>query len=569
MQNYVAMKKISMLILLATLILVYNKLYSQWTSNPLENTPIAETSGEQALPKLVVDSDGYAYVSWFSNEAGNYNVRLQRLDPDGNAVWADGGLLVSDEPQDSWITDYDLTVDAAGYAVLVFSDIRTGESNPVGYRISPNGEMMWGDSGIMLTNNNDFDPSPKVCVTEAGNAVFAWQSVPTGDSKVRLQKVAPDGQLLWGDGIVLSQAGANFTAPYVAPADGDHVFLIWHKETGPFWSPNRGLYAQKLDIDGSFMWASDVVIYAPVASGPVVYLEMCSDEAGGVILTWYRSISASQFHCYVQRMEASGNLTMPANGVMVSTSTDRIRMYPEPAFLSQSQEIVIVFSEQSTNQNFRGIYVQKLDLQGNRLWGDEGIELIALSGNDYGHFRADGFGDKVICVYQAAEFGNALHSKMQAFMLDSNGSFVWQEQFIDLSTVQSEKLHNVMTHYYEGQWVTVWQDRRHDMGDIYAQNIQPDGTLGIVPTFTGAVDKPQAFTIYPNPFSEAFYFNNLEPESFPAILEVFDSAGDKVMTQTINSADQFIMTGQLSHGLYFIRLITGSGEMLHSKAIKN
>jgi hypothetical protein len=260
---------------------------------------------------------------------------------------------------------------------------------------------------------------------------------------------------------------------------------------------------------------------------------------------------------------------MPANGVMVSTSTDRIRMYPEPAFMSQTQEIVIVFSEQSLNQNFRGIYVQKLDLQGNRLWGDEGIQLIALSGNDYGHFRADGFDDKVICVYQAAEFGNSLQTKMQAFMLDSNGGFVWADQFIDLSTMQSEKLHNVMTHFYEGQWVTVWQDRRNDMGDIYAQNIQPDGTLGMVPTFTDAADKLKVFTIYPNPFSEAFYFNNLEPESFPAMLEVFDIVGDKVMTQPINSADQFILTGQLSHGLYFIRLITGSGELLHSKAIKN
>jgi PKD repeat protein len=31
-----------------------------------------------------------------------------------------------------------------------------------------------------------------------------------------------------------------------------------------------------------------------------------------------------------------------------------------------------------------------------------------------------------------------------------------------------------------GQWVAVWEDLRNGEADIYAQNIQPDGTLGVV-----------------------------------------------------------------------------------------
>jgi PKD repeat protein len=178
-------------------------------------------------------------------------------------------------------------------------------------------------------------------------------------------------------------------------------------------------------------------------------------------------------------MDADGTISMPANGVLASTTTARLHMYPAPAFLSQTQEIVLFFSEQDLNQNMRGMYAQKFDLQGNRLWGDEGIALIGLSNNDYGLFTAGGKDNQAICIYQAAEFGNA-DSKIQAVMLDDQGNFVWPEQFIDLSTYQSEKLHNVMTDYYMGQWVAVWQDRRNDDGDIYAQNIQPDGTLGVV-----------------------------------------------------------------------------------------
>jgi PKD repeat protein len=452
----------------------------QWSSNPAQNTAITIMSGEQALPKIAVDDNGYAYVSWFSNDAGNYNVRLQRLDNNGNMVWPQNGILVSNQPQDTWITDYDLAVDPSGYAVVTFTDIRTGQSNPVGYRISPNGDMMWGQNGILLANDNIFDPSPKVCVTTVGNSIFTWQSIPdSGDSSIRLQKISPDGELLWNDGIILSEPGIDFTAPYLLPAENDYVYLIWHKETGPYYAPNRGLYVQKLDVDGGFMWTSDVEVYAPVPSGPVVYLKMCRDASGGIVFSWYRSVDSTQFHSYVQRMDADGTIGMPANGVLASTSTNRNHMYPVPAFLSQTQEIVLFFSEQDLNQNMRGMYAQKFDLQGNRLWGDEGLQLIGLSNNDYGLFTADGKDNNAICIYQAAVFGT-MDAKMQAVMLDDQGDFVWTEHFIDLCSYQSEKLHNVMTTYYMGQWVAVWQDQRTDYGDIYAQNIQQDGSLGVV-----------------------------------------------------------------------------------------
>lgn len=457
-----------------------------WTDDTAENTAIATATNEQALPKIAVDGNGYSYISWFSIESSNYNVRMQYLDPNGVGQWEDNGIIISSEQQDTWITDYDLTVDPDGYALITFSDIRTGQLNPVAYRVSPAGEMMYGATGIMLANNNNFDPSPKTCATESGNAVFAWQSCPdAGDYQIRLQKISPNGDLLWDEGITLSESGVDYTSPYLLPAEDDHVFLIWHTETGVFPSPDRGCYVQKLDVDGSFMWASDVEVYAPVASGPVVSLEMCRDDNGGIIFAWYRSDSMTHFHCYLQHMEADGTLTMTTNGVLASTSTSRNHMYPAPAFLTSTQEIILFFSEQDLDQITRGMYAQKFDLDGNRLWGNEGKQLIPLGYNDYGLFMANGFGNQAICIYQAAEFGASSDAKIQAVMFDTNGNFVWPEEFIDLSTVQSSKLHNVMTNHYMGQWVAVWEDERTDSGDIYAQNIQPDGTMGVVINETG------------------------------------------------------------------------------------
>jgi len=299
------MRKISALLIASLLMMIICApiLSAQWSSNPQANTAISTMSDEQALPKIAVDSNGFSYISWFSVETGGYHVRLQRLDPEGNLLWPADGVVVSSEPQDSWITDYDLAVDPSGYAVITFTDIRTGQSNPVGYRISPDGAMMWGLTGILLADDSNFDPSPKVCTTTIGNSVFAWQSLPdSGDSQVKLQKISPTGQLMWGDGIILTESGIDYTVPFLLQAEDDNVYLIWHKETGPYYAPNRGLYVQKLDANGDFMWSSDAEVYAPVPSGPVVSLEMCRDDAGGIVFSWYRSYDSTHFHCYVQHM---------------------------------------------------------------------------------------------------------------------------------------------------------------------------------------------------------------------------------------------------------------------------
>jgi hypothetical protein len=61
-------------------------LWSQWSNDPAVNTAICTLGGEQAIPKIVVGPSGDYYISWFSNDSGNYDVRLQRLDAEGNAL---------------------------------------------------------------------------------------------------------------------------------------------------------------------------------------------------------------------------------------------------------------------------------------------------------------------------------------------------------------------------------------------------------------------------------------------------------------------------------------------------
>ena len=127
------MKKI---ILSCSLILViFNLVYGQWSTNPAANSAMAITSGEEAIPKVSTSVNGITYISWFSNESGNYNVRLQKLDLFGNKMWDEAGILISDNSAMTWLTDWDMTVDQEDCAILCYLSLAACRSLPHKYHI--------------------------------------------------------------------------------------------------------------------------------------------------------------------------------------------------------------------------------------------------------------------------------------------------------------------------------------------------------------------------------------------------------------------------------------------------
>ncbi len=78
------------------------------------------------------------------------------------------------------------------------------------------------------------------------------------------------------------------------------------------------------------------------------------------------------------------------------------------------------------------------------------------------------------------EYFNGVDGKIKAMRLDTDGNYLWTPNYIDMCTVQSEKVHTEVSKMNNGQWIAVWEDSRNGGKDIYGQNIKLDGTLGPV-----------------------------------------------------------------------------------------
>ena len=467
------MKKFTLLV---AGIILSAQTFSQWSSEPSENTPIFTGTGEQVIPKVATSDDGTTYISWFSSENGNYNVRLQKLDVYGNKMWQDEGLLVSDHESMTWLTDWDMAIDQDDYAILVFQDIRNGNNNIYAYRISPEGEFVWGADGIALSNNEAFEAAPKVCITDLGNAVFAWPS----DDVIIMQKVAPDGTLLWGNnGITLS--GANtYSWPQLIPVGNDDVIMKYFEDSGPAWSPTRHVFAMRYDSDGNDFWGEPAVISdAGGISAWTQIFPFINDGQDGFYIAWHddrdNDMKASIF---VQHISADGVAMFTDNGVEASLNSTMNHFYANLALPAGSDDIYVYWNEMDADQNQKGIFGQKLSSTGDRLWSDNGKAIIDVSNTGVYPVYANAVEQDMVVFYE--EYFDAVNTSLKAMRLDSDGNFVWAGEKVTLSSVQSEKIHPDFTGLTNGQWILVWDDNRNSDADIYGQNLQPDGTLGPV-----------------------------------------------------------------------------------------
>jgi len=453
---------------------------ADWPGDPGLNLGVAVRSGGQVVPKIVATPDGGAYVGWFDNATGNFDVRLQRLDPAGNPVWGPDGLLVSNHPSMSFIVDWDMIADSGGNAVLVFSDIRAGGDLDVyAYRIAPDGTFVWGPDGVTISANADFEPDPRVAQASDGDFVVVWPTLPDAtDGHLMMQRLAPDGSLRLAPGgiAVAGEVGESPGFNRVVASDAGSVIVSWVRDISTFFSP-RHVRAQKFAPDGSPMWGAGPVIVFDAVSVPIAHRpQLLADAGGGAVLAWHRSVG-SRFDCLVQRITAAGTELFAHNGLLVSTDTTRQRFDPSIVLDGASDDVLVFWDERNLAQSAWGVYGQRISTEGARLWSETGRELIPVSAQPRSFVRSGGFGGGAMVFWFEPPTLGSINSRVRGLRVDAGGLFVWGP--IDVSSVPSPKDDLGLAQTPTGMAMLAWEDERSDSGDIYAQNVNPDGTLGV------------------------------------------------------------------------------------------
>ena len=485
----------SLILFFVSLFVIAFPIFADWSDDPAANNVVCSLAGEQAITKVSTGPTGDTYFGYFSNEDGNYNVRLQRFDQAGNPLWVAGGIVISDNPQMTWLTDWDMTVDQDNYAIMTFQDIRDGNNNIYAYRISPDGTFIWGTNGLQLSYTTAFDASPKVAFTSTGNIIIAW----TSENVCRIQKISPNGIIQWPFGLEIN--GPNsYTWPQPIAVENENFIVKYYEDSGPVWAPTRHIYAQKYDANGNAVWTLPAAI--STAGGITAWtqdLPIVKDNANGFFIGWYDDRDNNMnADVYVQHVDSEGNCSWTTNGVIASTDLNREHYYVHIAYQSNEDILYAYWNEMDFDQNDRGIYGQKFDMTGTRKWEDTGRVIIEISPTDVYPYGIGNSSGQVVVFYQEGLTENYL----KAMALDSNGDFTWTGNKVTMCSVATTKLHAMVGSLNSNFWIASWADDRSGNADIFAQNINTDGTLGYNPQALNPEmndDQSQGYA-QPNPF---------------------------------------------------------------------
>lgn len=201
---------------------------AQWSDDAEVNLPVATGPDDQVQPKMALLPDGGTYISWFSGSSTGYDVWLQRLDADGNPVWVEGGIMVAERGVGS-TENYGLSTDDAGNALLAFRDDRRGDLRVSAAKISPDGDMLWGENGTDVSGQSDFVASPTTVATPDGGAIVGY----AGLGEVVIKFVNPDGSIGWET----SESSANqLVVSDIVRSDnaqGESSYVVLLRNIGP------------------------------------------------------------------------------------------------------------------------------------------------------------------------------------------------------------------------------------------------------------------------------------------------------------------------------------------------
>ena len=444
---------------------------ADWSSDPAHNLVIADGASEQVQAKIVARADGGCYVSWFDNADGGYDVRLQRLSATGEELWPHNGILVADRGYSSTV-DYGLAVDADGNALVAFNDDSQPTERIVVAKLAPDGTPLWGTPGLAVSDSSAFLASPKVAATGDGDVVVAWFQ----DPDTVLQRLDANGAEQWAHGgVALAHSGDTFVVADLHAADAANVVVSWVRYVT--FLGDKHIWAQKLDADAVPLWGAGHVRVFDLAGGSLQFGNFpgfVPDGTGGAVFAWYTSTPSLQVRA--QRIAANGAEVFAHDGVELSTDASRLRVDPSVAFDAATADLYAFWVEEDQFQNQRGLWGQRLDATGSRMWTASGRQLVPLGGTEISQVRTLlAPGGAMVAWAETLGFDD---QPIRAARLDAAGAYVWDPAFVDLKTSPTGTLRLAAATSTDGFGIFAWSDTEVAW-DLKAQNLNLDGTLGV------------------------------------------------------------------------------------------
>ncbi|MGD9402815.1 MAG: hypothetical protein PVF95_11165 [bacterium] len=356
-----------------------------------EGVPVCSETGDQRNPQILPDGFGGALIAWYDRRTGsNYDVYAQRIDATGTSLWAPDGVPVCQQPYDQ--DQVKIAPDGSGGMIIVWRDDRAGLYPDIyAQRVDASGTALWDPNGAPACTATYDQEYPEITSDGAGGAIMVWVDTRSPGARIYGQRLDAAGGERWPtNGVPICTYACNQFVPRIVADGAGGAVVAWEDER-PISTTD--IYAQRVDSLGALVWDPDGRRVCTAAEGQYTPA-MTSDGAGGAIIAWMDYRPVSYANIYAQRMSAGGSSMWAVNGVAVGPV----------AYIQGNTQVVgdgdggvfVVWEDDRSGVD--NIYAQRLNAAGTALWAAEGISLASMPGAQISAWLvADDAGGAVAC----------------------------------------------------------------------------------------------------------------------------------------------------------------------------
>jgi hypothetical protein len=351
------------LLLCIIIFLCSNNSFSQWSTDPAENTRI---SNYGLGPFITTDGNGGAIIAWHSDFYW-HDIVAQKVDSTGYLVWPEHDIVVCNAQLNQVIQD--IVSDGKGGAYIVWKDHRRAVRPDIAYQdssdvylqhIDINGQILLQENGLRISNGLDYAHQSKMAADDSGGVVIAWinqdELLSNRNIAVFIQRISSNGEFLWCHDSVKIIAPNYDREPSLA--------IINDGKNGVIVSCSEGIF--RFNMQGELTWQITDI------PGRLTDYSLVSDGDGGGIFYYFNHVNF-KYKFYIQRINNEGVILWGENGIFIDTDIPMKFM----TSIVQDRENGVYICWIDSNNSY---HYNRIDSNGSLLWNNLDLSFGTFNG---------------------------------------------------------------------------------------------------------------------------------------------------------------------------------------------
>jgi len=415
--------------------------------------PIANGLGDEMQNTMLPDGEGGMIIAYTHSYASNDDLYAKRFNANGTMVWQN--TLVISEAEGSQ-SDIRMAALNDGNFVFTWADKRSADTDIYAQKINLAGDLLWGSYLIVYSDQNGLarpQVNPRIVKTSDNGVIIVWEDfrLDTQNPDLFAQKISASGIKQWSEqGIALCTAEFAQVGPRLASDNNGGCFVVWDDLRNGN-APNVDIYAQHLSASGNALWEANgkAICIAPnEQSGSLIKV------SNNIVFINWMDIRNGSVGIYYQALTYEGTVLLAVNGAEVFWGLSGDAPLDNYLILKRSSDVVIIWQDtRFANDGYR-LFFQFLNPDGSIDFEPNGHPVtVSVGGSQSTPSAVVTPDDQIAIVWEDARGDNP---KVYAQLLSASGERLWGEQGMELTVNSPLRQKDPKVSYYNGSLYFGW-----------------------------------------------------------------------------------------------------------------